>query len=181
MVTQGSGRCHGPGCTQPATVEFWCGERCQEVWSAQFGDQIPKMSSSRDRLYAAVDLLDAEDAAAARTASLWVTVPPGMAAVAVAPSSPGAKKAAEVERLNARLRAVFPDHADAAVAEANRRARSSAMTYAQAVESMWTDPPDFASESATYPLVASASPQVAESRRERRLRLGLHWWQRGNR
>lgn len=27
-----SGRCHGPGCTQTAVVEFWCSERCQARW-----------------------------------------------------------------------------------------------------------------------------------------------------
>jgi hypothetical protein len=71
MIT-GSGRCHGPGCTQTAVVEYWCGERCQQVWAAQFGDSTPKMS--RVRLDAAVARLDAEDAAAARSASARITV-----------------------------------------------------------------------------------------------------------
>lgn len=30
-----SGRCHGPGCTQTAVVEFWCGEECQARWHGQ--------------------------------------------------------------------------------------------------------------------------------------------------
>lgn len=29
------GRCHGPDCTQPALVEFFCGPGCQEAWERQ--------------------------------------------------------------------------------------------------------------------------------------------------
>lgn len=31
----GSGRCHGPGCTQAVKVEFWCGETCRVNWDRQ--------------------------------------------------------------------------------------------------------------------------------------------------
>lgn len=184
-VRRPSGRCHGPGCTQTAVVEYWCGERCQHVWAAQFGDPTPKMS--RVRLDAAVARLDAEDAADARAASARVTVrltstpveviddpdeastepsalrllvdnvPPAMLAIGASTLGAGAAiaKAAEVERLNDRLRRAFPDHADEALAEARRRAHSSFATYAQAVESMWSYPPEFASANAENQLVAS--------------------------
>lgn len=29
------GRCHGPDCTQPAVVEFWCSEACKLTWDRQ--------------------------------------------------------------------------------------------------------------------------------------------------
>lgn len=34
MIT-GSGRCHGPGCTQPA-VDEWCSTACEQAWNNQF-------------------------------------------------------------------------------------------------------------------------------------------------
>lgn len=34
MIT--SGRCHGPGCTNPAVVEFFCCEAHQAAWAKQF-------------------------------------------------------------------------------------------------------------------------------------------------
>lgn len=197
-MTSGSGRCHGPGCIQPAVVEFWCGERCQQVWAAQFGDSTPKMS--RGRLDAAVARLDAETAAAARSASARITVrltstpievidetrradptelsalrrlvdnvPPAMLAVAASSFGAAITKAAEVERLNDRLRRAFPDHADEALAEARRRAHTSLATYAQAVESMWTDPPEFAATGAEFPQVASDPDRLAAEDRVREL------------
>lgn len=36
MVTvEGSGRCHGPGCTHPA-VDEWCSPACEQAWNDQF-------------------------------------------------------------------------------------------------------------------------------------------------
>lgn len=69
-------------------------------------------------------------------------------------------KVVEIERLNARLRTAFPERADEAIAEAWRRAYCSYATYAQAVESMWVDPPEFASSGAAYQQVAPKDPQV---------------------
>lgn len=99
-----------------------------------------------------------------RFARLVADLPPGALAIGAAGLvNPGAKLGAEVERLNARLRRAFPEHAEEAVAEAQRRAHTSLATYAQAVESMWSNPPEFTSPGTTYPLVASEDPQVAHS------------------
>lgn len=203
----GSGRCHGPDCTKPAVVEFWCGEVCQGRWNAQAEGRTEPHPTSADLAAALavgeqfrdVDLAPFRDAldrtvrALAEVSELpaglvdpeaptsadsirvaWrdpelpaissrlaalADIPPAMLAVDV-PFYPGARMAAEVELLNARLRTVFRDHAEAAVAEAQRRANSSFSTYAQAVESMWSDPPEFASANAASPQVAPKDPQV---------------------
>lgn len=84
-------------------------------------------------------------------------VPPAVLAIGAGSFGSGSAfaKAAEVERLNDRLRQAFLDHADEALAEARRRAHTGFATYAQAVESMWSDPPEFASANAENPQVAS--------------------------
>lgn len=79
-------------------------------------------------------------------------IPSAMLAVGAA-FHPGARVAAEVELLNARLRAAFPDRADEVIAAARDRARTSFDTYAQAVEAVIADP-EFAPASAEKQQVA---------------------------
>lgn len=81
-------------------------------------------------------------------------IPPAMLAVAASFHPAGARMVAAVERLNARLRAAFPDHSDEAIAAARHRAHTSFDTYEQAVEAVIADP-EFASANAKNPQVAS--------------------------
>jgi hypothetical protein len=79
-------------------------------------------------------------------------LPAGLLAYGV-PFAPGARTAAEVDRLNTRLRAAFPDRADEAIAAARHRAHTSLDTYAQAVDAVIVGP-EFASANADEPQVA---------------------------
>lgn len=47
----GSGRCHGPGCTQTAKVEFWCSEACQARWDRQLAAADPPRPLGQLRLH----------------------------------------------------------------------------------------------------------------------------------
>lgn len=44
-----SGRCHGPGCTREARVEFFCSETCQDRWNSG----LERLTPAEDRESAA--------------------------------------------------------------------------------------------------------------------------------
>ena len=179
------GRCHGPNCEREAVVEFWCGEQCQARWEKQF-------AAPRETVEPPVEVDPTSQAQPLPVAILGDTVERfsgpvgdlgapsyreairnlgasmgaiGAAGMTVASLGIG-REAAEAERRLDRPRAACPDAAEAAVAEARRRAYTGLGTFEQAVESVITDAAlgKFpAPESATYPQVASENLQVAHS------------------
>lgn len=150
--------------TDPATIERL---RIQVAELAAVRDRLAGPEPQFEELPSALDG-DTEERASRAVAVTWddpavpsrrlrrgalANIPPAMLAVA-ASFHPGARVAAEAERLNARLRAAFPDHADEAIAAARHRAHTSFDTYEQAVAAVIADP-DFASANAKNPQVAS--------------------------
>lgn len=181
-MTAGSGRCHGPGCTQTAVVEFWCGERCQFNWDQLYavpretaGLPIEVVGASQTRPLQIAILGDSAERfsgpspefreAIRRFGASMGEIGAAGAAIAACGVGQAVTHSVEVERLTMHLRmACPPERFNAALAEVDDLMHRTWMPRHEALQRVLSEG-RFATSSAEFPQVASKDPQVGWFRR----------------